>query len=450
MVNKWQPLLLACFYAGVSASGVNAVEVSFVPVSATGPYQIIAPNIIYVPQGGQQITFDFFVANWDPDQNGSPLLKVIQVATAIGSYGNPNSPSALEFPHLFCTSHAQCRTAFGNTSMRCGDAFDFPDCVYNDCCSPFYIEQTRPDYLGAGTQHVAATDPSSSRIGIAVDPGFELQDPGTRRYVGSLVLDVPQDAIGEFTLMFRANETFVFDDGPPGSNAILPMNLVPAKVFVGVPATTEYSVKPRYFIIHPENVDSNHGYAVKLVSLHHPVRPAAGSPYPPADFTAFEGQVRWVGPVTNYTMSPSIPQHVFPASQLQCVPYFSTTWNGQPLAVFGAEVIPDSVYELKGFHPDCTDFDSCGWTVGTYRTGRWADVVPPFEGDEPGSQPNLGDVSAMLDRFRTTFGCATKSQTQLYANLPDPMRKVDFADIALSVDAFRGYAYPYPGPTSCP
>lgn len=452
MSNRLKTARIICFWASAICTTALGADVFFVPVSSTGSHQLLAPNIIYIPQGGVRATFDFYVANWDPDGDGNPKIRTIQVRPNLGSYGNSNSPSALSFPEVVCTTNAQCNAAYGANGVLCGSNHSAACMGATDCCEAFYIDPTRPDWFLAGINGVCAVETSSARVGCSTDPGEELIDDGTRKYLGSVVLDVPANSVGEFTLTFDEQQTFLVPAGPaapPGSNW-LPLDLSPAKVFVGVPATTEYKVKPRYFVFNSSSEgDAIHGYAVRLTSLHHPARPAP-SPYQTADFTPFEGQIRWVGPETSFTMSPSYPQHVFSASRLQCQSHFSNAWSGQPLAIFGAEVIPDSVYEVKGFFPSCTDFDTCGFSVGTFTTGRWADVVPPFEVDQLGSQPDLSDISAMLDRFRSLFGCPSKAQSQLQGNIPDPSVKVNFVDISEAVNAFRGYAYPYPGPTTCP
>lgn len=445
-------LCLAAFGSlSLFTATASGAEVSFVPVRATGTYQVVAPNIIYLPQAEQRVFFDFFVSDWDPDHDGDPRIKVVQVATSIGSYGNSNSPSPLAFPVLTCTTDAQCSAAFEEPGVQCDSLFHSSACQFqSQCCQAFFIDTTRPDWLMAGIDGVWAVDTDSARVGVAINPGMELIDQGMRKYIGSLALDVPASAVGEFTLTFRENETFLHDESnPPLSN--IPIDIfTPAKVFIGVPVTTEYRLKPRYFTFNTDSIGSPLAYAVRLASLHHPSRPASGSPYLPADFSAFEGQVRWVGPPANYPMSPSHPQHVFTASSLQCAPHFTDSWSGAALYVFGAEVIPDSVYEVKGFQPNCTDFDTCGWSVGTFATGRWCDVVPPFEFEQIGLQPDVSDISGMVDRFKSSFGAPSKAQSQLQPNIPDPTKKVGFTDISLAVDAFRGYAYPFDGPTSCP
>lgn len=431
----------------VSAVAVSAAEISFKPVSATGTHQIAGPNSIYLLHGGQRVYFEFYISKWDSNLDGDPKIKTIQIATNVGSYGNPSSPSVLKFPQVPCSTTNDCRAAFDADWPVCDFLFLAPNCISNNCCQAFFIDRDRTDYLAFERAHVHAVDTTSSRVGISMDPGEEVADVGATKYVGSLVLDVPADAIGEFILGYRVNETFVQDENPPGMNN-LPLQLIPAKVFVGVPPVVEYSKQSRYFRAQLFGDEFPRAYAVKLVSLHHPAR-IVGTP---PDFSSFEGEIRWLGPPQEYTMSPSYTAHTFMASRLQCQPHFATDWlNSSESYVFGAEVVPDSIYELKGFdNVNCTNFDTCGWTMGTFQTGRWSDVVAPFEENAPGTQPDISDIGGIVDRFRSAYNCPSKVQTQLQPNVPDPSQKVGFADVSQALNAFRGFAYPFPGPTPCP
>lgn len=338
--------------------------------------------------------------------------------------------------------------------MNC-DSFHAPACNGAvDCCQAFYIDTTRPDFLlPDGVNGFWAVDTQGSRAGVTTQqPEDAIADDGTRKYVASLILDVPADAFGEFTLTFREEESFAQDERPFPDNNI-PLSFVPAKVFIGVQPNVEHPIKPRYFSFTPGSVGELYGFAVRLASLHHPSRGTPGSPYQPADFSGFEGQVRWLGPPATHVIAEAFPSQTFNASKVQCAPYFATdeVWSSSSLLyVFGSEVIPDSLYEVKRLRPDCTDFDTCGWDLGSFKTGRWADVVPPFEIDAPGTQPDIADISGMVARFRNAFACPSKAQVQLQPNIPDPSRKVNFVDIANAVDAFRGRAYPYSGPAECP
>jgi len=83
-------------------------------------------------------------------------------------------------------------------------------------------------------------------------------------------------------------------------------------------------------------------------------------------------------------------------------------------------------------------------------TGRWGDVTMPYATAEGSSQPDFGDIAALVEKFQDGVGAVTKSQAQLQPNIVDPTAPVDFRDIAADIDAFTGTAYPYTGPCVCP
>lgn len=431
---------------------VQSAEVSLVPVSSTGPYQLVAGNSIHV-QPGSRVFLEFRISGWDPDLNNSPQLKTVQAAINLGSYANEFSPTPLFFPNVACNVDADCNAHFagisGDSNTNCQP---FLHCTPGSkCCSPIYSDISRPDWAAAGTSAVVAADIFSARIGFTTD-GSAVGDSGSPKYVGTLVLDVPADAFGEFTIDFRSAETFVQSPSFPPNNHI-PGTMNPAKVFVGIKPVSNYSVKPRYFTVdHPYNYGGLRAYRVTLTSLHRPVRPAPQTPHDPDAFAEFEGQTRWIGPPAFSLIENEDPARSFISSSLECAPYFGD-WSGLPINVFGSEVMPDSIYRVEMLSSPCSDPNGSSCVVqdmGEFVTGRWADVSPPFERDLPGTQPDFNDIGAMVDRFRNSFGAPSKAQSQLQPNAPDPDGNFSFTDISNGIDAFRGMGYPYPGPIPCP
>ncbi|MBI3835058.1 MAG: hypothetical protein HY287_12080, partial [Planctomycetes bacterium] len=92
---------------------------------------------------------------------------------------------------------------------------------------------------------------------------------------------------------------------------------------------------------------------VKLVSLYHPVPPDLV--WVPLNFTAWEGQSRWVGPPQDCAESEILHTN-FKCAHLQCTPSY-TDWNAalgtQPLRVTGADIMPSSIYEVREFGSGC-------------------------------------------------------------------------------------------------
>lgn len=189
---------------------------------------------------------------------------------------------------------------------------------------------------------------------------------------------------------------------------------------------------------------------VTLTSLHHVDPPYTGGAA--ADFSAFEGEARWVGPPTQYTESTSNPA-TFHAATLQCTPFYQDWSTVGLLHITGPEIVPSSVYTLEnvavscqGNEANCNDV-SVGLEVGTTR---WADIVIPFNPPSNNVQPDVTDISALVDKFRNAAGAPIKVQALLAGDMPDLNGDVDFTQISAGVDAFRGVPYPNSGPSPCP
>ncbi len=220
---------------------------------------------------------------------------------------------------------------------------------------------------------------------------------------------------------------------------------------------------------------------VRLVSLHHVNPPYTGGPSIP--FTAFEGQVRWVGPPAAYVESASSGIR-FVASKLQCNPYYRdwTTYSScssraqlcavdadclpsggtctvpiDPLLhVTGSALTPSSVYEIEilsdtcmGTEATCPDFSE----PLEMRTTRWGDVAAPFNPPDGSVQPAFSDIGVLVDKFKSVLGAPIKARALLIGvNLQgeiDLTPDFNFTHIAGCVDAFKGLPYPHTI-SSCP
>ena len=78
--------------------------------------------------------------------------------------------------------------------------------------------------------------------------------------------------------------------------------------------------------------------------------------------------------------------------------------------------------------------------MASATTKVWGDVRSPW-GDV-----SFLDISAVVDRFRNRPGAPPVAQVDLYSAMTDGV--IDFRDIAATVDAFKGSAYPFGVP--CP
>ncbi|MBI3835972.1 MAG: hypothetical protein HY287_16725 [Planctomycetes bacterium] len=211
--------------------------------------------------------------------------------------------------------------------------------------------------------------------------------------------------------------------------------------------------KNRYLGIAGANPGRSMAIRVRLVSLHHPNPPNLPQ-YPSPDFTAFEGQDRWVGPPSPRPESDSSPT-TFMAAKLQCTPYF-TDWSAiGTVHVYGSEIVPSSTYQVQAIDDSCTSglgSESSYSTSLSLLTARWGDVTAPYQTPSPDglSQPNVSDIATVVDKFKDSPAAGAKAQVQLQPNSPDPATSVNISDVASTVDAFKQLAYPYPGPQVCP
>lgn len=198
----------------------------------------------------------------------------------------------------------------------------------------------------------------------------------------------------------------------------------------------------------PANAGRQTAIRVTLASLHHPNPPYTGGAA--ADFSAFEGQVRWLGPPVEYMESQS-GLTPFVAATLQCTPYY-TDWSTVGLLhVIGAEIVPSSVYELQSIPEVCSIAAESNYsTTLTVVTARWGDIETPFNPPAASQQPDLVDISALLNKFKSALGAPIKSRALLAGDIPDLAPDVGFEHIAACVDAFKGLPYPYAGLSSCP
>jgi len=187
---------------------------------------------------------------------------------------------------------------------------------------------------------------------------------------------------------------------------------------------------------------------VVLTSLHHPQPPYSGGPA--ADFSAYEGEVRWVGPPVQYAESQADPQ-TFLASVLQCTPYYTDWTTIGLLHLTGAEIVPSSWYDIQTVPAGCDTNSEANFSSPLrVVTARWGDIEAPFSPPDGSQQPDVTDISALVNKFKNATGAPIKARAALVGNIPDLGADIDFGHISACVDAFKGVPYPSPGPGPCP
>ncbi len=187
---------------------------------------------------------------------------------------------------------------------------------------------------------------------------------------------------------------------------------------------------------------------VRLVSLHHVIPPYTGGASVP--FTSFEGQVRWVGPPVQYVESTSTPTPFY-ASSLQCDPHYQDWSTVGLLHVTGSAIVPSSVYEVENVAGSCMGVEASCTAVSaplSISTTRWGDVETPYNPPSATVQPDVGDIGALVNKFRSAPGAPIKARALIagndaFGNITTLNVDLGFGHIAACVDAFRGVPYPY-------
>ncbi len=213
------------------------------------------------------------------------------------------------------------------------------------------------------------------------------------------------------------------------------------------------------FVVPPSLVEGSVETAlrVNLVSLHHVNPPYTGVSTVP--FTAFEGKNVWVGPPATYTES-SNNLTPFKAAMTQCTPYY-TDWSTVGLLhVTGSAIVSSSVYRVENVaaicqtpfwqnSPACLSGGGYVSNMLEIHTTRWADVETPYNPPSTTTQPDLGDVSSLVNKFKDAPGAAIKVRcivepNNIFGEVSTGHLSVGigFTDIAGTVDGFKGQGYP--------
>jgi hypothetical protein len=172
-------------------------EFEWVPIEASGSHTI-SGNEITLYEADQLVTLEIQVSGWDPH-----LLKTVQAA--IDSAGYSNGVGGTLIPYGWPGSPED--GAFIDT--------DHPNYVFNGFTSITAVSTATLDYIW----------------GTVILIGDGKTDDGQTYYFATLILDVPTDASGTYTIGFiiDPDKTFMNDDN---GQAILPLALTPALITI--------------------------------------------------------------------------------------------------------------------------------------------------------------------------------------------------------------------------
>ncbi|MEK6800261.1 MAG: hypothetical protein AABZ12_14980, partial [Planctomycetota bacterium] len=220
------------------------------------------------------------------------------------------------------------------------------------------------------------------------------------------------------------------------------------------PIPNASGTKERYisFSLNIADAGKDTGLRVKLTSLHHP-----GSPLPPGtpSFAAFEGQLRYVNLLGTGTCPDSAVRGTsVMCGVLSCTPEYrdwTTLLAGKSLHVTGAEIVPDSTYDVSHLAASCagTEASCAGASVElAVKTARWGNV--DGSGTNAAADVNVTDITTVVNKVKDlASGTVIKPRAQVQPAVPVTTANVNVLDIANTVDAVKFKAYPFTM-SSCP
>ena len=286
---------------------------------------------------------------------------------------------------------------------------------------------------------VTATDPDTACTDVLNKDSLvlsQLQGPGT--FVdhgnGDGDFDWGADTSGNYNVPFNVS------DGKGGS-AVAPVQITVNPVAPNPVQDEQPEVrKNRYISFVPGNAGKQTAIRVFLSELNNNHQ----------KFFAFKGQFRWVGPPQDYPETAGFPQ-TLKAAKLQCEPFYTDWGAAGTVNVYGEEILPNSAYDVQAIQQGCNKLDErCYSAQSQAQTGKWGDIVAPFAYENIRPQPDILDVSAIVDKIKLTNGAPTKPMAQLRGQLVNPSENVNVLDIQYAIDALKGSQYPFDIATSCP
>jgi len=221
-------LLIAC--CGHSA---RSAEISMQPVRTSGQHTIVGTEI-FIPSGAQRVFLEVKISDFAPRP-----LKTYQATLNSAGYATGTAgflAAAIEpCPSQNLAGTNYCRTAFAESGIGASRCIDRdPSAGFLLQCEPAYINRSRTDWVFAGTPVLdpcaVCLESPNHRWGATTGAEVAIDD-GSNYYAGSLVLDVPADAVGTFTIGFISGQGITFLADQNGSE-IGPLTLTPARITI--------------------------------------------------------------------------------------------------------------------------------------------------------------------------------------------------------------------------
>jgi len=174
--------------------------------------------------------------------------------------------------------------------------------------------------------------------------------------------------------------------------------------------------------------------------------------------TGVGGCGRWVGKPERFRERQEVVFTPFDylGARLQCTPYYHdwvTATATEKVAVFGAEILPNSRYSVVAYSSGCKGEEAGCSGVSTpveMLTRRHGDVVSAYNPPATTTQPDATDIGQLVAKFKSQAGSPPNSSALIQPNVPDGNSDVGASDIVQGVDAAKSFVYSFGGPCPCP
>ncbi len=240
--------------SGGASITLQPVPPKTVPPSDYPPGTTIVGSEINLGSVPARVWLEVHVTGWAPEQLKYAQVKLNQYGSNDGEAGfdganakcgDEPAVGAEDLRGAFqsCSTTADCRASMSGRTSSCqyGEPVSCIDGYCNFVVhtgfvrSPGFMDRCDPAWIGKDVPHLSALhcDPECV-FGVAVESNFRethsLSDFHPS-YLGTMVVDVPANAKGTYTIGYKVDETFLLN-GNAFPNSFISASLIPAKITV--------------------------------------------------------------------------------------------------------------------------------------------------------------------------------------------------------------------------
>ncbi|UCE58737.1 MAG: hypothetical protein JSU63_14990, partial [Phycisphaerales bacterium] len=196
-----------CGASRCTCPGTPAALFEWIPVDATVPFTLAGNEIIIGP-GVAEVTLELYVSGWGNLPSFGPLgAYQAQIDSSSYSSGSAGTLTPVATP-VPCDTSADC--IIGSPINVCvGHFCQWPEGAFIDPEHPDFVFAPYVEYPDlVGVVNTSTLDYLWGMVPMDPDPPFD--DPGVPKYCATLILNVPADARGTFTVDFNPHRNYTF------------------------------------------------------------------------------------------------------------------------------------------------------------------------------------------------------------------------------------------------